>query len=99
MKKKIVFLTLAKENSNRLKNKNILSFAGKPLIYWTINKIKKISDEHYINTDSEFILRYAEKLNVKTIFRKPELRGDAIPSRHLMLDSFKYFPKNSKMSW
>jgi CMP-N-acetylneuraminic acid synthetase len=95
MKRKIVFLTLAKENSNRLKNKNILSFAGKPLIYWTINKIKKISDEHYINTDSEFILRYAEKLNVKTIFRKPELRGDSIPSRHLMLDSFKYFPKNT----
>jgi len=95
MKKRIVFLTLAKKNSNRLKNKNILNFCGKPLIHWTIAKIKKISKDHYINTDSEFIIQYAKKMNVKTIFRSPKLRGDSIPSRHLMLDSFKYFPKDT----
>jgi len=95
MKRKIVFLTLAKENSNRLKNKNILNFSGKPLIHWTIAKIKKISKDHYINTDSEFILQYAKKLKVKTIIRSPKLRGDSIPSRHLMLDSFKHFPKKT----
>ncbi len=91
----IVFLTLAKGNSNRLKNKNILSFNGKPLIHWTIAKIKKISKNYYINTDSKFILQYAKKLKVKTIIRSPKLRGDSIPSRHLMLDSFKYFPKDT----
>lgn len=95
MKRRIVFLTLAKSNSNRLKNKNILKFNKKPLIHWTITKIKKISKDHYINTDSQFIIQYAKKLNVKTIFRTPKLRGDSIPSRHLMLDSFKYFPKNT----
>jgi CMP-N-acetylneuraminic acid synthetase len=95
MKRKIVFLTLAKENSNRLKNKNILNFSGKPLIHWTIAKIKKISKNYYINTDSEFILQYAKKLKVKTIIRSPKLRGDSIPSRHLMLDSFKHFPKKT----
>jgi CMP-N-acetylneuraminic acid synthetase len=95
MKRRIVFLTLAKSNSNRLKNKNILKFNKKPLIHWTITKIKKISKEHYINTDSEFILQYAKKLKVKTIIRSPKLRGDSIPSRHLMLDSFKHFPKKT----
>lgn len=95
MKRKIVFLTLAKDNSNRLKNKNILNFCGKPLIHWTIAKIKKISKNYYINTDSEFIIRYAKKLKVKTIIRSPKLRGDSIPSRHLMLDSFKHFPKKT----
>jgi CMP-N-acetylneuraminic acid synthetase len=95
MKRKIVFLTLAKDNSNRLKNKNILNFCGKPLIHWTISKIKKISKNYYINTDSEFIIRYAKKSKVKTIIRSPKLRGDLIPSRHLMLDSFKYFPKET----
>ena len=95
MKRRIVFLTLAKSNSNRLKNKNILKFNKKPLIHWTITKIKKISKEHYINTDSEFILQYAKKLKVKTIIRSPKLRGDSIPSRHLMLDSFKHFPKET----
>ena len=94
-KKKICFLTLAKGNNNRLKNKNILSFSGRPLIYWTISKIKKISKNYYINSDSEFILNYAKKLKVKTIRRKPELCGDDIPSRHLMLDSLKNFPKNT----
>ena len=95
MKRKIVFLTLAKDNSNRLKNKNILNFCGKPLIHLTISKIKKISKNYYINTDSEFIIRYAKKSKVKTIIRSPKLRGDLIPSRHLMLDSFKYFPKET----
>lgn len=94
-KRKICFLTLAKGNSNRLKNKNILIFSGRPLIYWTISKIKKISKNYYINSDSEFILNYAKKLKVNTIRRKPELRGDDVPSRHLMLDSFKNFPKNT----
>ena len=95
MKRKIFFLTLAKDNSNRLKNKNILNFCGKPLIHWTIAKIKKISKNYYINTDSEFIIRYAKKLKVKTIIRSPKLRGDSIPSRHLILDSFKHFPKET----
>ena len=94
-KEKICFLTLAKQNSNRLKNKNILPFHGRPLIYWTISKIKKISKYHYINTDSEFILNYAKKLKVRTIKRTPKLCGDNIPSRHLILNSFKQFPKNT----
>ena len=59
-KKKICFLTLAKGNSNRLKNKNILSFSGRPLIKLKISKIKKISKNYYINSDSEFILNYTK---------------------------------------
>jgi CMP-N-acetylneuraminic acid synthetase len=94
-KRNICFLTLAKENSNRLKNKNILTFSGYPLIHWTISKIKKISKNHYINSDSEFILNYAKKLKVKTIKRTAKLCGDNIPSRHLLLDSFNYFPQNT----
>lgn len=94
-KRKICFLTLAKKNSNRLKNKNILKFNGYPLIYWTISKIRKISKDYYVNSDSEFILNYAKKLKVRTIKRTTKLCGDNVPSRHLMLNSFKYFPKNT----
>ena len=92
---KLLALIPARSGSKRLKNKNILKFNGRPLIYWTISKIKKISKNYYINSDSEFILNYAKKLKIKTIRRKPELCGDDIPSRHLMLDSFKNFPKNT----
>ena len=40
--RKIVFLTLAKGQSLRLKDKNKISFKGKPLIHWVIKKILKI---------------------------------------------------------
>lgn len=95
MKRKICFLTLAKGNSKRFKNKNIAMFSGKPLIHWTILKIRKITKNYYINTDSKFIEDYAKKFKIRTIFRKKSLQGDDIPARHLMLDSFKYFPKNT----
>ena len=75
--------------------KNILKFNGYPLIYWTISKIRKISKDYYVNSDSEFILNYAKKLKVRTIKRTTKLCGDNVPSRHLMLNSFKYFPKNT----
>ena len=70
MKRKICFLTLAKGNSKRFKNKNIAMFSGKPLIHWTILKIRKITKNYYINTDSKFIEDYAKKFKIRTIFRK-----------------------------
>ena len=36
-----------------------------------------------------------QKIKVKTIRRKPELCGDDIPSRHLMLILLKIFKKNT----
>ena len=45
MKKKILALVLARKNSTRLKNKNILILKNKPLISWTFDflKIKKFA--------------------------------------------------------
>ena len=54
--RKIVFLTLAKGESLRLKDKNKIPFSGKPLIHWTIKKILKISKNYYVNSDDNFIL-------------------------------------------
>ena len=93
--KKICFLTLAKGNSNRLKNKNFRNFHKKPLIHWTIKKILKISRNHFVNSDDKSILNYSEKMGAKTILRDFKLRDDDLPSRILMLDSFKYFPKKT----
>ena len=57
--RKIVFLTLAKGQSLRLKDKNTIPFKGKPLIHWVIKKILKISKNYYVNSDSNFILDYS----------------------------------------
>lgn len=93
--KRICLLTLAKKNSNRLKNKNMKIFHGKPMLYWTIKKNLKISKDTYVNSDCSKIIQYAKKLGAKTILRNPKLLGDEIPSRLLMLDSFKNFPKKT----
>ena len=71
--RKIVFLTLAKGQSLRLKNKNIISFKGKPLIHWVIKKILRISKNYYVNSDSNFILDYSKKIGAKTIKRNKNL--------------------------
>ena len=39
-KKKILALVLARKNSTRLKNKNILILKNKPLISWTFDFLK-----------------------------------------------------------
>ena len=93
--RKIVFLTLAKGQSLRLKNKNIISFKGKPLIHWVIKKILRISKNYYVNSDSNFILDYSKKIGAKTIKRNKDLLDNSMPSRVLMMDSFSSFPKDT----
>ena len=93
--RKIVYLTLAKGESLRLKNKNKALFKGKPLIHWTIKKILKISKNYYVNSDDDFILNYSKKLGAKTIERNKNLLANSIPSRVLMMNSFSSFPKNT----
>ena len=40
-KTKILALVLARKGSKRLKNKNVRSLAGKPLICWTLDLLNK----------------------------------------------------------
>ncbi len=95
IKRKICFLTLAKGHSDRLKNKNFRNFNNKPLIHWTIKKILKISKKYFVNSDNDLILNYSKKLGAKTIIRNKKLRENNLPSRILMLESFRYFPKGT----
>ena len=51
----------ARGGSKRIKNKNIISFAGKPMIYYPINAAKKskIFDFIHVSSDSNKILNLA----------------------------------------
>ena len=53
----------ARSGSKGIKNKNMVILGNKPLIYYTINTIKKINASVYpfISTDSKKIKRYCEK--------------------------------------
>ena len=95
MRKQICILTLAKGNSNRLENKNMRIFRGKPMLYWTIKKGLKITKNYFVNSDSDEILEFSKFNGAKIIKRDKSLLGDEVASRLIMQSSFNYFPKNT----
>ena len=84
MKKSFLCLILARLNSTRLKNKNILNFFGKPLIYHTIKAVKdsKIFDKIIISTDSKKIADIAKKNGVEVPFIRPKRLATKYTSAH-----------------
>ena len=76
---KIFFIIPARGGSKGLKNKNIKLLNGKPLIYYTLKEVKKITNfkNVFLSTDSIKIKNIAEKegLNVP-ILRPKNISGD-----------------------
>ena len=67
-------LICVRGNSKGVKNKNIKKFCGKPLIYWTINQLKKLRriNRIIVSTDSEKIALIAEKFGAEILFMRPK---------------------------
>ena len=66
----------AKERSFGLPNKNMLKINNKPLVYYPINIAKKsklISNKNiFVNTDSDKIIKYVNKLGNFSKFKRPK---------------------------
>ena len=71
---KILAIIPARGGSKGIKNKNIINFCGKPLIYWTIKAAQnsKLIDRVIVSTDSKKISAMAEKYNVKKTDLRPK---------------------------
>lgn len=71
---KIVALLTGRGNSS-LKNKNVLSVCGKPLLYYPAIAAKKSKyiTEFYVSSDDVLILKAANSLGYRKIVRSPEL--------------------------
>ena len=83
MNKKIIYIINARGGSKRIKNKNIIEFNSKPLIYWTIQAAKKsnIYDEIFVNTDSHKIAEISKKFGAEVPFLRPKkYSGDTVSS-------------------
>ena len=67
-------IILARSGSKRIKKKNIRKFLNKPIIYYSIEAIKKsnIFDKIHISTDSKEIANLVERKNIKIDFLRPE---------------------------
>ena len=81
-KKMFIAFIPARGGSKQIKNKNIKTFFGKPLIFWTIEeaiKSKFISDI-YLSTDSNKIKDKCKKFKdkIKIIKRPKNLSGDKV---------------------
>ena len=89
----IVALILAKSDSKRLPNKNILKFNGMPMFLWNVKKCLRIFEKVYVSSDSDKILKLAKKVGAIPIKRPKSLCGDVpnIPVYQQAL-SFMDFP-------
>ena len=77
-KKKILCVIPARAGSKRIKNKNIINFKSKPLIYWTIQAAKrtKYIDKIIVSTDSIKIKKEATKLGIEVPFLRRKATDD-----------------------
>ena len=77
----------ARGGSKGIKNKNLINFSNKPLLYWTITqaiKAQKVSDV-YVSSDSKKILNFSKKLGAIPIVRPKSISCDISKSEDAIL--------------
>ena len=91
MKKNIkpIVIIPARKNSERIKNKNILNFYGKPLIVRTLKNLKdtKIFSKIYVSTDSKKIAEISKNCNVEVLYPRPKNLSN---NKSILLDVMSY---------
>ncbi len=80
--KSVLAIIPARGGSKRLPHKNILDFAGKPLITWTIMSAKnsRYIDNIIVSSDKNKILALAKSMGVDVVKRPEELSRDETTS-------------------
>lgn len=88
---KDIIVIPARGNSKGIKKKNLISFCGKPLLFWTITQAKKskLKNNIYVSSENDEILNYAKKLGVHGIKRPQSLSKDNSSSESAILHTIK----------
>jgi len=84
---KVIAIIPARAGSKRLPGKNIKSFCGKPLIYWTIKAAQesKYVDKVVVTTDSKEIINFSKNCGVDyPLLRPNELSSDESSSEDVV---------------
>lgn len=71
---KIIGLTMAKGTSSRLPMKNMLLFAGRPLVEWTLIAMKasRYLTDFWMVTDSQEVAELSERYHFRVVFQSAE---------------------------
>lgn len=99
---KLLAIIPARKGSKGIKNKNIVNFNGKPLIYWTIASAKKSKFINHIvvSTDSTEIASIANQHGIETPFIRPsELADDDSSSIDVILHSLNWLQQNRNLNF
>ena len=91
--KKILALITARGGSKGIPGKNIIPLGDKPLIAWTIEAAKnsKYIDKIILSSDSNEIIKVAQKYGCEVPFKRPEhLALDTTPSMDVILHALEY---------
>ena len=96
---KVIAIILARGGSKGIPRKNVLNFAGHPLVAWTViqAKLSKEVDEVYISSDSDEILKIAEEYGAKIIKRPAEISGDSAKSEEAIIHALSILGANQEM--
>jgi len=82
----IIGIIPAKGGSKGIKNKNLVSFCGKPLIYWTIRQaLESRIEKLYVSTDDEEIAERALEYGAEIAVRPVRLAQDGSSSEEAIL--------------
>ncbi len=90
--KKILGLVIARANSKRLKNKNLLKYKNKTLIEHAYNNAKKSKfiDDIVLSSESEKIIKLGKKIGFKVPFKRPfHLSKDNVGASKVVLHALK----------
>ena len=93
-----VVIIPARGGSVGIKNKNLINFSNKPLLYWTIKQAissKKVSDV-YVSSDSMQILNFSKKLGAIPLLRPKKIATDMSKSEDAIIHFINSLDKNFK---
>ena len=99
MKNNVIAIILARGGSKGIPRKNVLDFAGHPLVAWTVMqaKLSKEIDEVYISSDSDEILEIAKNYGANTIKRPEEISGDTAKSEDAIIHAISILGADQEM--
>lgn len=89
----------ARGGSKGIPRKNIKPFAGKPLIYYTIDTAREIvSDEDIcVSTDDDEIIQVVENYGLRVPFKRPEeLATDTAGTYEVLLHALDFYEKQGR---
>ena len=96
---KILVVIPARGGSKGIPRKNIKPFAGKPLIYYTIDTARAIvpDEDICVSTDDDEIIQVVEDYGLKVPFKRPDkLATDTAGTYEVLLHALDFYEKQGK---